>query len=58
LFKKLTGGVDKKLLATGLPGRGVILEVRPHGPTVQVSNGLTERVCEFRVEVSLDNRPR
>jgi hypothetical protein len=58
LFKKLTGGVDKKLLATGLPGRGLILEVRPHGTTVQVSNGLTERVCDFRDEVSLDNRPR
>ena len=34
------------------------MEVRPHGTTVQVSNGLTERVCEFRVEVSLDNGPR
>jgi hypothetical protein len=58
LFKKLTGGVNKELLATGLPGRGLILEVRPRRTTVQVSNGLTERVCEFRVEVSLDNRPR
>ena len=48
----------QEIAPTGLPGRGLILEVRPHGTTVQVSNGLTERVCEFRVEVSLDNQPR
>ena len=29
LFKKLTGGVDQKLLETGVLGRGVILGVRP-----------------------------
>jgi hypothetical protein len=42
----------------GLLGRAVILEVKPHRTTVQVMNGLTERTCEFRVEVSLDNQPR
>jgi hypothetical protein len=58
LLKKLTGGTNKDVLATGLPGRGLILEVRPHRTTVRVMGGLTERVCAFRVEVSLDNRPR
>lgn len=56
-FSKLTGGVDTKLLQTGLPGRGVILSVQPGGTTMQVANGMVERSCEFRVEVTLDNTP-
>lgn len=56
-FQKLTGSADTKLLQTGLLGRGVILAVRPGGTTVQIANGLMERTCEFRVEVTLDNTP-
>lgn len=52
----MTGGADKKLLETGLFGRGIITGVRPTGTTIQNSHGL-QRVCLFEVEVSLDNRP-
>ncbi|HEY4376371.1 MAG TPA: hypothetical protein VGM93_04405, partial [Acidimicrobiales bacterium] len=53
----LIGGVDTKLLQTGLPGRGLILEVVPSGGTVQVGGGLVERSCTFKVQVTLDNQP-
>lgn len=57
-LKRAVGGSDKKLLEEGLLGRGIVLEVTPHRTTVQVMNGLTERVCDFKLEVSLDNRAR
>src|SRR5215472_3516179 len=56
LLSKITGGPDKKLLETGLLGRGIITEVRPTGTTLEVGNGLVQRVCVFTVEVSLDGR--
>jgi hypothetical protein len=56
ILNKITGGPDKKLLQTGLLGRGIITEVRPTGTTFQSGNGLVQRVCLFTVEVSLDNR--
>lgn len=56
LLSKITGGPDKKLLATGLLGRAVIIEVRPTGTTLEVGGGLVQRVCVFTVEVSLDGR--
>jgi len=56
LFSKLTGGVDKKLLETGLPGRGIITDVQLTGTTVQTNNGLVQRTCIFTMEVSLDNK--
>ena len=56
LLKKMTGGPDKKLLETGLLGRGIITEVRPTGTTFQSGNGLVQRVCLFTIEVSLDRR--
>jgi hypothetical protein len=56
LFSKMTGGPDKKLLETGLLGRGIITEVRPTGTTLEVGNGLVQRVCVFTVEVSLDRK--
>jgi hypothetical protein len=56
LFKKLTGGVDNKLLETGMLGRGVVLGVRPSGTTLQSGNGLVERKCEFQVQVTLDDQ--
>jgi hypothetical protein len=57
LLSKITGGADKKLLQAGLLGRGIITEVKPTGTTIQAGNGLTQRVCVFTVEVSLDDRP-
>lgn len=56
LFRKLTGGVDKKLLETGLPGRGIITDVKMTGTTVQTGNGLVQRTCVFTLEVSLDGK--
>ena len=53
-LNKLTGGVDKSLLANGVPGRGAIMEVRPSGTTMQSNNGLVERACTFTLEVTLD----
>jgi hypothetical protein len=52
----MTGGADKKLLQTGLLGRGIITEVQLTGTTIQTGNGLVQRKCVFTVEVSLDGR--
>lgn len=57
LFSKLTGGVDTKLLQTGIPARGTIMSCAPGGTTMQVGNGIVERACEFRVQVQMDNQP-
>lgn len=54
-LKGIMGGVDKKLLKTGVPGRGLILGVTASGGTVQMGGGLVERVCTFKVQVTLDN---
>ncbi len=56
LFSKLTGGVDKKLLETGLPGRGIITDVKMTGTTLQTGNGLVQRTCIFTMEVSVDGK--
>ena len=56
LFSKMTGGVDKKLLETGLPGRGIITDVKLTGTTLQSGNGLVQRSCVFTLEVSLDGK--
>jgi hypothetical protein len=56
LFSKLTGGPDKKLLETGLPGRGIITDVKLTGTTLQTGNGLVQRTCIFTLEVSLDGK--
>jgi hypothetical protein len=56
LLSKISGGADKKLLETGLLGRGIITEVKLTGTTLQSGNGLVQRVCHFTVEVSLDDR--
>jgi hypothetical protein len=52
----MTGGADKKLLQTGLLGRGIITELKLTGTTIQSGNGLVQRKCLFTVEVSLDGR--
>ena len=56
LFSKMTGGVDKKLLETGLLGRGIITDVTMTGTTIQTGNGLVQRKCIFTLEVSLDDK--
>ena len=56
LLSKITGGPDKKLLQNGLLGRAIITEVQLTGTTIQTGNGLTQRVCLFTVEVSLDGK--
>ena len=56
-LNKLTGGVDKSVLANGVPGRGAVMEVRPSGTTMQSGNGLVERACTFTLEVTLDGVP-
>jgi hypothetical protein len=56
LLSKMTGAPDKKILQTGLLGRGIITEVRPTGTTIQSGGSLPQRVCLFTVEVSLDRR--
>jgi hypothetical protein len=55
-LSKITGGADKKLLETGLPGRGIITDVKLTGTTIQTGNGLVQRSCIFTMEVSLDGK--
>jgi hypothetical protein len=56
LLSKITGAPDKKLIETGILGRGILTEVQLTGTTVQTGNGLVQRTCLFTVEVSLDGR--
>jgi hypothetical protein len=56
LLNKITGGTDKKLLQTGLLGRGIITDLKLTGTTVQSGNGLVQRACLFTLEVSLDGK--
>jgi hypothetical protein len=56
-MRSVTGSVDKKLLETGLLGRGIIVSVQQ----TSVSTGVDfdpSHVCVFTVEVTLDNVPR
>ena len=55
-LNKLTGGTDKKLLETGLLGRGTIAEMKLTGTTIQTGNGLVQGACIFTVEVALDGK--
>jgi len=56
LLSKITGGPDKKLLETGILGRGIITDIKLTGTTLQTGNGLVQRTCLFTLEVSLDGR--
>ena len=42
-LKNLTGGPDKKLLQTGLLGRGIIIDYQMTGTTFSSGNGLVQR---------------
>lgn len=55
-LNKITGGADKKLLQTGLLGRGTITEIKLTGTTIQTGNGLVQRSCIFTLEVALDDK--
>jgi hypothetical protein len=55
-LSKITGGVDKQLMATGLLGQGLITDVKMTGTTIQTGNGLVQRSCIFTVQVSLDGK--
>lgn len=56
LLRKMTGGVDKKLLESGILAQGVIADMRITGTTVQSGNGLVQRACIFTVEVNVDGK--
>jgi|SRR5215472_10345167 len=56
LLNKITGAPDKKIMQSGLLGRGIITEVVPTGTTIESGGSLPQRVCVFTVEVSLDRR--
>lgn len=56
-LSNLTGGVDAEVLKNGVPAQAVLLAVRPTGTTVEIGNGLVERVCEFGVQVFPDGEP-
>ncbi|HTJ67866.1 MAG TPA: hypothetical protein VL551_10085 [Actinospica sp.] len=56
-LKQMAGGVDAEVLRDGVPAQAVILAVAPTGTTVEVGNGLVQRVCEFGVQVIPDGAP-
>src|SRR5258708_38335961 len=56
LLSKITGAPDKKLIESGLLGRGIITDVQLTGTTLQTGNALVQRTCLFTVEVSLDGK--
>jgi hypothetical protein len=55
-LSKITGGPDKKLLETGILGRGIITDIAMTGTTIQTGNGLVQRTCVFTLEISLDGK--
>ncbi len=60
LFSKVKtafGGDDSELMATGVLGRGEILDVRITGSSVQVGGAPPQQVCVFQVQVYLDDTP-
>ena len=56
-LKQMAGGVDAEVLRDGVPAQAVLLMVQPTGTTVEVGNGLVQRVCEFAVQVIPDGAP-
>jgi hypothetical protein len=55
LTRRAGAGRARRLLESGLPGRGLILEVSPTRTTVRTRNGVLQRTCNFRVRVTLDD---
>ncbi|HET9168491.1 MAG TPA: hypothetical protein VFN97_03610 [Actinospica sp.] len=56
-LSNLTGGVDAEVMKNGIPAQAVVLAVVPTGTTIEIGNGLVERVCEFAVQVFPDGAP-
>lgn len=56
-LKQMAGGVDAEVLRDGVPAQAVILAVQPTGTTIEVGNGLVQRVCEFGVQLIPDGAP-
>jgi hypothetical protein len=56
-MKEAMGGDDPDLMANGLLGRGVVLNVAVKGMSVQRGALPPEQVCEFDLEVYLDDTP-
>ena len=54
-LNKITGGADKGVMKNGVLGRGLIVRMAAGGSTVQMGGGMVERVCDFEIEVTLDN---
>ena len=57
-LKTLKGEVDQDLLKNGKLGRAIIVNLAIGGTTVQTNNAPVERVCDFTLEVALDDTPR
>jgi hypothetical protein len=56
-LKKMAGGADAEVLRIGVPAQAVLLAYQPTGTTIEVGNGLVQRVCEFAVQVFPDGAP-
>lgn len=52
---ELIGAVDAETVRIGRAARAELLEVVPLGTGVRRGDGVTERVCEFLVEVTADD---
>ena len=56
-MKTAFGGDDSELMASGVLGRGEILNVQITGSSVQVGGAPPQQVCVFQVMVYLDDTP-
>ena len=56
-LKQSFGGDDPELMANGLLGRAEVLNVRIAGMSVQHGAMPAEQVCEFDLQVYLDDTP-
>ena len=56
-MKTAFGGDDSELMASGVPGRGEILNGQMPGSAAQVGGAPPQQVCVFQVMVYLDGTP-
>src|SRR5215467_432507 len=56
-MKTALGGDDPALMATGLLGRGEIMDVTVTGSSVQHGGAPPEQICVFQLMVFLDDTP-
>jgi hypothetical protein len=55
-FRRLTGGVDQKLLVTGILARAELVSLSLSGSTITIMNGPVERTCTFGLKVMMNDR--